>query len=773
MKLKEFFKENIEKVFFIILCMSLFFIFFQFIIGQYYYVYYDSGTDTINQYYPYFVNEVMNLKNGTFSIWNFGYGLGTCLLNMNAWTFDIFGILLVVTGIIVGVSKVQYFLVWMQIVKIIVIYFLSKKYLSYFLKDKTSICLASYLSAMNGFVFLWGQHFFLGTSYVYILAMLCILEECLLKEKKYSYIKLSIVVASLLIFSYYIGYIVLLISAGYFLFRYFAINEQYNFKNILKDFVICLYSVLVGILLAGVVFIPSCYNLLTTSSRLDSANTNIAIRTFNAFKESFDFEFINESVSRLMSNNLHLSIYDPNYYESKQLFCTIFIFFFIIQFFIYEFKNDKTIKEYILTILKLILCYFLIFNKASGLIFNFFVKPAYRYTFSIIPFMVLMIGIVFEKVIKEKQINIYGLIFSMFFSFVVLTYNYYNGSLLLCNCYYVFLFFLILGFVSLFLIKLKNKNEDIFQLCLIVFVFGIVFTSCLDNYVCTNYRKIKPSKYEAIFKHNQEHINDTWKAVEWLRENDKSFYRVELTYKEYSYAGDPFFYRISTTTYYNSTINVNLEEYYDKVFKSSYNGIRIFELKNNKLNINDLRSMYITNSKYILSKIELNKIKDLEEIKKIGDVYIYRNNSTNSVAKFFTKTLTDKEYLNEEKNGNFKLLFDSVITDQKLDLDENAQADVREFYLKKPTYIVGKVKCDGKGMLMISVPYQEGWSVYVDGKKVENIYRADYGFIGIILDKGDHSIELKYSLPQIEIGAICTILGIINLIIIVVINKRK
>ena len=118
--------KTIEIVFWIILIISLIFIFKDFIIGKLYYMYIDAGSDTVHQYYPYYINEVLGIKNGILSIWNFNYGLGSSIFNMNAWTFDIFSILLVFAGVISGASKIQYLLVWMQILKIIIIYI--KKY---------------------------------------------------------------------------------------------------------------------------------------------------------------------------------------------------------------------------------------------------------------------------------------------------------------------------------------------------------------------------------------------------------------------------------------------------------------------------------------------------------------------------------------------------------------------------------------------------------------------------------------------------------------------
>ena len=337
-------------------------------------MYTDAGSDTIQQYYPYYINEVLGIKNGIFSIWNFNYGLGASIFNMNAWTFDIFSILLVFAGVIAGVSKVQYLLVWMQILKIIIIYIISKKYMAYFLKDKISICLASYLSAMNGYMFLWGQHYFFGTGYFYIILMLFAIEYFLSEKNKKSMVCLALITASLLIFSYYVAYMVLAISAIYFLFRYIYINKNLKVKEVIKDFGKCVYSVIIGILLSGIIFVPSCYHIMTSSSRL-SGGESVFAKLGQAFTESFNLDYMNIRLSRLMSNNLLFANNDLNlqtgiYYELPQLFCTLFIFFFLIQWIIYEFRKAKTKKDYTFLVLKLIALYLLIFNRNNRIGFK-------------------------------------------------------------------------------------------------------------------------------------------------------------------------------------------------------------------------------------------------------------------------------------------------------------------------------------------------------------------------------------------------------------------
>ena len=86
-------------------------------------------------------------------------------------------------------------------------------------------------------------------------------------------------------------------------------------------------------------------------------------------------EYMNIRLSRLMSNNLlfannDLDLQTGIYYELPQLFCTLFIFFFLIQWIIYEFKKAKTKKDYIFLVLKLIALYLLIFNRNNRIDFK-------------------------------------------------------------------------------------------------------------------------------------------------------------------------------------------------------------------------------------------------------------------------------------------------------------------------------------------------------------------------------------------------------------------
>ena len=137
--------------------------------------------------------------------------------------------------------------------------------------------------------------------------------------------------------------------------------------------------------------------------------------------------------------------------------------------------------------------------------------------------------------------------------------------------------------------------------------------------------------------------------------------------------------------------------------------------------------------------------------------------------------------LEGEKNGRF------VSTDD--DKDESIDARVyrvnydslkklyyilnkNPLYLSKisDSYLSGNVHAVENTTLFTSIPYDEGWSVYVDGKKAEKIKLLD-AFIGLKLEKGQHEIEFKYVSSGIIEGAIISAASLALLLLICLVKK--
>ncbi|APX73338.1 hypothetical protein BTM29_05790 [Companilactobacillus allii] len=75
--------------------------------------------------------------------------------------------------------------------------------------------------------------------------------------------------------------------------------------------------------------------------------------------------------------------------------------------------------------------------------------------------------------------------------------------------------------------------------------------------------------------------------------------------------------------------------------------------------------------------------------------------------------------------------------------------------------IKGTIKVKDASPLLLSVPYDNGWSAYDNGRKVE-IHKVVSDLMAIDLSKGYHKIELKYQVPGLKLGWIISITSMIT-----------
>lgn len=86
--------------------------------------------------------------------------------------------------------------------------------------------------------------------------------------------------------------------------------------------------------------------------------------------------------------------------------------------------------------------------------------------------------------------------------------------------------------------------------------------------------------------------------------------------------------------------------------------------------------------------------------------------------------------------------------------------------------VTGNITVDKDKMLVVTLPYQKGWTAYVDGKKTD-IQRVNYQYIGINLKKGTHDIRLHYQLPGIKMAFMITGGGIAVFAVIIIFNIAR
>lgn len=89
--------------------------------------------------------------------------------------------------------------------------------------------------------------------------------------------------------------------------------------------------------------------------------------------------------------------------------------------------------------------------------------------------------------------------------------------------------------------------------------------------------------------------------------------------------------------------------------------------------------------------------------------------------------------------------------------------------------IKGSVDCKADGWFNLSIPYDDGFNIKVDGQE-RDYEMVDAAFIGFPLEKGRHEIEVSFTAPLLKEGKILSICGFVIFIITGiagVIKRRK
>lgn len=106
--------------------------------------------------------------------------------------------------------------------------------------------------------------------------------------------------------------------------------------------------------------------------------------------------------------------------------------------------------------------------------------------------------------------------------------------------------------------------------------------------------------------------------------------------------------------------------------------------------------------------------------------------------------------------------------EQAVEKLQSGGLQVTEFSNSK---IVGTVNAAHKGVMMTSIPYDRGWSVYVDGKEVPS-YAISNALLAFDISEGAHTVELRYWPSGLTVGLIVSVLSLALLILLIFYTRR-
>lgn len=789
---------------FLLLSASCSFIFRDYLYGNDLMIFNDIGSDTWQQYIMNYTSIVNHLRDGSFSLWDFNNGLGINQFNFNL--FDPFLMLLYGVGVVLGPAHMLLYINVIQILKIMVAAFAFYWFLSQFSFSVLSRMITSYAYALNGFLLVWGQHYQFGTVVIYFPLMLLFCEKFIQKKKGKALFPVMVFLCG--IYSVYFTYMCLAATGLYLLFRILMLDGL-TWKERIQRFLLGCAEMIMGVGMSLVVFLPMAEVLLNVSSRLESDGTGLLDflrQCFTPYSRKFYLSMLKRMFSSNLQNGYGLAKgpqqYVMNYYEDPVLFCSTLAVFLNVQFLAVLRKADMTkrAKRVLYGVAALILVGTAL--PVGGTVFNYFTLPTQRYTFVLMTVFLLLMAWMRDYMRKGGKLNLVLILavtalmgWAYWCGYEQAGFQEYRTNILILT---------VTGILTAVCLTLLCFLKDTQIRNVILGVMGVVLVVNVVSEGGTNYQNRvtmkktdvpaevmvqetqryeemrtsddKEIKYRAEIEKPQDFFREMYRVdladcLNYLKEKDPTFYRVEKDYISGTVSMDSSGQGYRGISTYNSVMNGNVKEFvetcYPELFFADHNHYTFWN------NVDDNWLAAFLGVKYILSgngEPDETKYKLLDQV---GSLYIHENVLDAQTAHFYTQDISE-ESLKElcTKENREELLGEAIALEdgteigdaseiQTLKSEEQETAEQNSSVTldapQKDSVVTGSVHAEADGYALFMIPYEKGWSLTIDGEKAE-LLRGDIGFLACEVPEGDHTILLTFEAPGLKAGTIGSVL---------------
>jgi uncharacterized membrane protein YfhO len=762
---------------FTLIAIVAFFVYKDFLLFKKAMLYKDIGSDTLNASYP----PLKHIADYIHSIgvpgWSFNYGMGQNLFPLFLRDpFDSILYLLGKNNIAFGIGYIEFF----KVVLGGLIFFLYLRTLE--MKSFTCI-IGGLLFSFTGFMVLGGGWYIFSYEAVNA-ALLLLAFEKLYKQNSWYLFPLAIALFAIAMpFNLYIYGLFISIYACV---RILEDKEKVQLKNFAGIFGKMIFYGLLGIALSSVFLFENVLQLIE-SPRGSGGNSYFDLLSSAPMLATGNLDQNSTAIMRLFSSDLIGSGINfkgwNNYLEAPIFYSGLLTLLLFPQIFPFLNKRKKIIYGIFFSIWILPVI-FPFFRYAFWL----FTGDYYRaFSFMVSITLIFLTLRALDKIDSFTKINIPLLIGTTVLLFILLSYPYFEKitpNPIDKGVMHFVKTMLVIYTLLIFALGREKLKQYAQFLILIVLCIELGYMSNLT----VNRRSIVTAKeMEEKIGYNDYSIE----AIDFIKKQDAGFYRVDKNYH-------------STPAIHGSLNDAMVHDYYGTSAYNPFNqkyyilflqsvGLARKEMESDSRWAQGLAGRPLLESigsvKYYLDKKNDNPNLKMthDSIAQFGDVKVLKSKYFIPMgfgydkyilrSDFDTLSLTQKDFtllksfvVEDAEKGNYSGL-------TKLELKDTLPLssytwDVYRGYvneLRKDTFRIaertqssfkGSVHLDKKKLLFLSIPFDKGWKAKVNGTEQE-IKLVDAGMSGLLLDKGDQQIELKFTPRYLKKGLIVSLIGIV------------
>lgn len=773
--LKDFFETNPKQAWLVafgLLFVGIFIAFKGFILGEKTYFFKDIGSDSINFSYPVMYHIASYMAKYGVPKWSFNMGMGQSIFPfMLRDPFDIFYFL-------AGKDSITYGIIYKEVIKILLggmtfFFYLRKVGISAF-----SSVAGSLMFAFSGFVIL-GSGWYYFTFEAFNLALFLLATEQLLKDK--TWFLFPIAVALTCISQPFNLYLFGLFLIVYTLLRLYQ-TDKLNVKDSGMLFLKMAGLGVVGMLVAGPFFVENVVQLFESPRGGGAFSLATTLKSQPMFEPASAAE-LGTGILRFFSTDILGGGMDfrgwKNLLEAPMSYCGLPALLLMPQVFGFLSKKMKIGFGIFLAfwLIPMIFPYFRhafwLFSGDYYRIFSFFISLVFIY-YSLTAL---------DLIIQHRKVNMITLIATTVLLLVLLNYPYFEDKGMVNSAISAFAAIFIIGYAAvLFMIGKTGKPGFKYGFLAMLFIEVLFMTNSLMN----DREPMTPEDLEGRHSYN-DYTNE---AVAFINAHDKSFFRIDKAYRSspaihYS-INDAMAQDYRGTSAYNS-FN---QEYYIK-YLTLLGLCDPNDETSSRWAQGFLRRIIPeaeSSVKYILThSIDFPLWRAIcDSVTRKGDVIVLKSKFALPFGFTYNSYIKESTYATLSGNQKDFVSLDAVvIKDEDVtgckNLKEFNLADTTNVALFSPEFYAGKIaklKQDTlnlqefsnthlKGVanmteekvMFFSLPYDGGWTTYVDGKEAKRMILSA-GMTGLLLSRGQHNIEFKYELRYYQKGIYMSLAGL-------------
>lgn len=767
----------------LILLAIVLFVFKSFLFGNQTYLFNGIACDTYDLFYPriYHIADYIS-KNG-LPKWSFNSGMGQSLFPL--FLSDPFSLILYLAG----KDHVLGGLVIKEIIKIIFGGLLFYKYLKVLrLRDYTAL-IGSLAFAFCGYMLVGGFWYIFSAEAVMVAFLLLAFEHYFVNRKWYLFPIAIMLIAISQPFNL-IPYSIFLIT--YIILRLFQTGEL-QLNRIFKVYASLIGLGVLGMLLAAPLLLENINQLLESPRGSGIATNAIALSSIPVFSIADKLQLLSGGM-RLISNNLLGAGSNfngwHNYLESPLFYCGLPFLLLFPQAFVNQGKKEKIffIGFILLWLLPAIFPYF---RHAFWL----FTGDYYRaYSFAVSLVLLFFSLHALDQILKGMPLNRIVLMISSGLILLFLYYPYTTSDLtrkfpdrLLLNSYVRYTVSWLLIAYTFLLMLVGNQRLRNYSKCLFLAVF--IFEICQSS--CISINNMDAISYTELAQKEEGYNDYTVEALNFIKKQDSSFYRIDKTFyfteKRWFHFNDGMIQDYKGTTSYYS-----FNQMYYVLYLQLY-GIADKDVEDESRWTYGLGNRTILESlnqvKYILYKPGPKKFRKVygDSIGQFNDVTVYKNRFTLPMGftyRHFIKqsvfaTLSDEQIdlvslfacvINDSAAIKYAGIEEYKLTDsiKTIKLNDSVYAKgiaslgEETLHISELTdnKISGQINVNRNKMMYLSIPFDKGWQLKVDGIVTEK-QLVFGGMTGVYLSQGNHNISMTFDLPYFYKGLWISLIGLV------------